>query len=348
MAARHRRRPARPNLSNFDAQSPRQWRSAPVGGSRRSSRPTAMASPTPGAQVHTSTRKRSSTCDVRNSVGRRGSELHRLVAGRHRQRRPGTARATPAHRSPTATTPFTATPRNRAGERGRHRNGRRQRLHDDARAVGLARTFLRRRRRQPGPTRRCPSPSQAPATFRWKVVDRTATSCARSSTTSAPAPASRRWQWDGKDNAGAYVPDGTYYSVMTTATSAGTYCHRLPVEVRAFRLTTRRSRPGRRGAKVKFIDLQPPSRSRRGPRSGSPRPASRSRSGARTSRPTAATTPTSPSRSRPEQAPSSSGSRAPTRTVPFQYTDYLLPAAVGSRSQRVRHDADRSLRSAGR
>ena len=59
-------------------------------------------------------------------------------------------------------------------------------------------------------------------------------------------------QWDGSDNAGAYVPDGTYYSVMTTATAAGTYFHSLPVDVRAFRLATAVATPFVRGTKAKF------------------------------------------------------------------------------------------------
>jgi len=48
------------------------------------------------------------------------------------------------------------------------------------------------------------------------------------------------------------VPDGTYYSLMTAATDAGTYMQRVVVDARAFRLNPATAGPYTRGAKVVF------------------------------------------------------------------------------------------------
>lgn len=44
------------------------------------------------------------------------------------------------------------------------------------------------------------------------------------------------WAWDGKDDTGEYVPDGTYTSVVTATTSKGSYSHLVTVQVMAYRL----------------------------------------------------------------------------------------------------------------
>jgi len=94
---------------------------------------------------------------------------------------------------------------------------------------------------------------QSSATFWWKVSDNDGkvvrTFVNGASTSAGP----QTMQWDGKNTAGAFVRDGTYYSVMTVATSAGTYFHSLPVDVRAFKLTTTVATPFVRGTKAKFF-----------------------------------------------------------------------------------------------
>ena len=94
---------------------------------------------------------------------------------------------------------------------------------------------------------------QSSATFWWKVSDNDGkvvrTFVNGASTSAGP----QTMQWDGKNTAGAFVPDGTYYSVMTVATSAGLYFHSLPVDVRAFKLTTTVATPFVRGTKAKFF-----------------------------------------------------------------------------------------------
>ena len=61
------------------------------------------------------------------------------------------------------------------------------------------------------------------------------------------------WQWDGKNDSGAYVPDGTYYSTMTAATAAGTYTQKIVVDAKAFRLAPAVAGPFTRGQKVVFV-----------------------------------------------------------------------------------------------
>ncbi len=91
------------------------------------------------------------------------------------------------------------------------------------------------------------------ATFWWKVADGNGNVVRTYMNGVTAGPGNMTWQWDGRDNNGAFVPDGTYYSVMTAATSAGSYYHSLPVDVRAFRVTTAVPAPFVRGTKVKFF-----------------------------------------------------------------------------------------------
>ena len=94
---------------------------------------------------------------------------------------------------------------------------------------------------------------EAPANFWWKVADKDG-NVVRTFVNGASVDAGQQSAtWDGKDNSGNYVPDGTYYSVTTTETSAGTYYHSLPIDVKAFRLTTAATMPLKKGAKVKFF-----------------------------------------------------------------------------------------------
>ena len=91
------------------------------------------------------------------------------------------------------------------------------------------------------------------ATFWWKVADANGNVVRTYINGVTSGPGNLTWQWDGRDNNGAFVPDGTYYSVMTASTSAGSYYHSLPVDVRAFRVTPALAGPYVRGTKVKFF-----------------------------------------------------------------------------------------------
>ena len=91
-----------------------------------------------------------------------------------------------------------------------------------------------------------------PATFSWVVVDKN-NNVVRTNVSGASVGAGNQsWQWDGKNDSGAYVPDGLYYSVTTAATGAGTYLQRVAVDVRAFRLTPSAG-PLTRGTKVTVV-----------------------------------------------------------------------------------------------
>ena len=94
---------------------------------------------------------------------------------------------------------------------------------------------------------------QSAATFWWKIADKNGNVVRTFVNGVNTGSGQQTIQWDGRDGAGAFVPDGTYYSVTTTATSAGTYFHSLPVDVRAFRLTSVAAAPFVRGTKTKFF-----------------------------------------------------------------------------------------------
>ena len=94
---------------------------------------------------------------------------------------------------------------------------------------------------------------QSAATLWWKIADKNGNVVRTFVNGVSTSPGQQTMQWDGTDGAGAYVTDGTYYSVMTTATAAGTYFHSLPVDVKAFRLTTAVATPFVRGTKAKFF-----------------------------------------------------------------------------------------------
>ena len=92
-----------------------------------------------------------------------------------------------------------------------------------------------------------------PATLSWKIVDGQDNAVRTYMNNQSVGVGAQSWDWDGKNGAGAYVPDGVYFSVMTASTAAGTYSHRLPVEARAFRLTRAVPGPVVRGVKVKHF-----------------------------------------------------------------------------------------------
>ena len=89
------------------------------------------------------------------------------------------------------------------------------------------------------------------ASFYWKIADASGNVVRTYANGATAGPGLQTWAWDGKDSAGAYVPDGTYYSVTTTVTSAGLYYHSVPVEVRAFQMSTVAQAPFTRGTKTR-------------------------------------------------------------------------------------------------
>ena len=91
-----------------------------------------------------------------------------------------------------------------------------------------------------------------PATLTWTIVDAN-NNVVRTKMTNASVGAGKQsWTWDGKDDSNNYVAQGTYYSVTTAATGAGTYSQSIAVDARAFRLQSVVSAPFVRGTKVKF------------------------------------------------------------------------------------------------
>ena len=92
-----------------------------------------------------------------------------------------------------------------------------------------------------------------PATFSWVVVDKNNNVVRTVMSNASVGAGTQSWQWDGKNDSAAFVPDGTYFSVMTAATSAGTYSQRVQVDARAFSLVPAAAGPYARGAKVVFV-----------------------------------------------------------------------------------------------
>lgn len=91
-----------------------------------------------------------------------------------------------------------------------------------------------------------------PATLTWTIVDSN-NNVVRTKMTDASVGAGKlSWTWDGKDDSNNYVAQGTYYSVTTAATDAGTYSQSVAVDARAFRLQSVVSAPFARGTNVKF------------------------------------------------------------------------------------------------
>lgn len=91
-----------------------------------------------------------------------------------------------------------------------------------------------------------------PAEVTWTVVDQAGRLVRTFRSSAASDAGTLRFAWDGRDDAGDYVPDGTYRSVVTARTTLGEYGHERSVYVGAFRLAASTSSPAR-GDRVKFI-----------------------------------------------------------------------------------------------
>jgi flagellar hook assembly protein FlgD len=90
-------------------------------------------------------------------------------------------------------------------------------------------------------------------TFWWKIADADGNVVATHVNNVLTDPGSQMWQWDGRDKNGNYVPDGTYFSVTTAQTAAGTYFNSVPVVVAAFQASSNKTSPFTRGTHAKFF-----------------------------------------------------------------------------------------------
>jgi hypothetical protein len=72
------------------------------------------------------------------------------------------------------------------------------------------------------------------ATISWRIEDQDGM-VVRHGITDQVVPAGPfSWDWDGTDDAGAPVADGTYTSIVTATTAAGTYSHELTIRQMSF------------------------------------------------------------------------------------------------------------------
>lgn len=71
------------------------------------------------------------------------------------------------------------------------------------------------------------------------------------------APGTTRWAWDGTDESGSRVPDGTYVFVARWRDKAGNFGTSVPVDREGLPLP-RGSYPGKGGATVRYVSVSPP------------------------------------------------------------------------------------------
>jgi flagellar hook assembly protein FlgD len=90
------------------------------------------------------------------------------------------------------------------------------------------------------------------ATLSWKVVDRDGNLVRRHLDADPTSAGPQTWAWDGRNELGEYVPDGTYFSVVTANTAAGKYSHKVAVQTGAFAITSPVTSASR-GQQVKFV-----------------------------------------------------------------------------------------------
>lgn len=77
----------------------------------------------------------------------------------------------------------------------------------------------------------------APAAVSWKVVDAAGNLVRSGPDNPAAAPGDLLWNWDGRDNQGAPVADGTYQGLVSATTAAGTIAYGRLVYVGAFQVS---------------------------------------------------------------------------------------------------------------
>jgi hypothetical protein len=89
------------------------------------------------------------------------------------------------------------------------------------------------------------------AAISWTITDSTGQVVRTAMASESHAAGLVSWDWDGKDDAGAYVPLGRYWSLVTAATEIGAYSHKLPIQAMPFRVTT--GNKAVRGRTQKFV-----------------------------------------------------------------------------------------------
>jgi flagellar hook assembly protein FlgD len=90
------------------------------------------------------------------------------------------------------------------------------------------------------------------ARLHWTIVNSTGEVVRTVRDGSAVDPSVLSFAWNGRDDAGDWVPDGFYRSVVRVATDLGEYAHERTVYAGAFRLTASVANPAR-GSSVKFV-----------------------------------------------------------------------------------------------
>ncbi|MCY7419978.1 MAG: hypothetical protein LH650_16115, partial [Chloroflexi bacterium] len=72
---------------------------------------------------------------------------------------------------------------------------------------------------------------RANAHLRWRILDAYGDVVRTGIDNERVGRGTTTWTWDGKDDAGAYVPDGVYTSIVTATTSKGAYSHQVTIRV---------------------------------------------------------------------------------------------------------------------
>ena len=97
-----------------------------------------------------------------------------------------------------------------------------------------------------------------PATLSWVIRDASGAVVRRGGEAIAAQRGPVRFVWDGRDDAGQYLPEGTYLGRIRVTRPAGSYGHEVPVRIMPFDLTPTTWKP-RRGDEVRlwFTSAEP-------------------------------------------------------------------------------------------
>ena len=97
-----------------------------------------------------------------------------------------------------------------------------------------------------------------PATLSWVIRDASGAVVRHGGEGVAAQRGPVRFEWDGRDDAGQFVPEGTYLGRIRVTRPAGSYGHEVPVRIMPFDLTPTTWKP-RRGDEVRlwFTSAEP-------------------------------------------------------------------------------------------
>ncbi len=97
-----------------------------------------------------------------------------------------------------------------------------------------------------------------PASVSWVIKDASGAIVRKGGDPAAGQPGPLRFAWDGRDDAGQFVPEGTYQGRIRVTRPAGSYGHEVPVRIMAFDLAPTTWRP-RLGQEVRlwFTSAEP-------------------------------------------------------------------------------------------